>query len=131
MEVIVRFLKRQTKLVLALAENNIPHLRVLPVMRFADKVFYFAITAQDKIYDQLRNNPKVEVLGIEGNTSIIIKGTAGFTIPDTIKKEIFNGTPMLQRLHQNIEELQFFMVSIENVDYYDLNTIPPTLLSII
>ena len=129
MEVVLRFLARQTKLVIALAEDNIPHIRVLPVVKFVDKIIYFAISDKDEIYDQLKNNPTIEVLGIEGNTSVKIKGTAGFTIPDTIKQEIFHNTQLLQRLHQNIEELRFFKIPIESIDYYDLNTIPPTLLS--
>ncbi|NMA75134.1 MAG: hypothetical protein GX963_13505 [Bacteroidales bacterium] len=98
-------------------------------MKFVERIIYFAISGQDEIYDQLKNNPTIEVLGIEGNTSVIIKGTASFTIPDTIKQDIFNNTQLLQRLHQDIEELRFFKIPAENIDYYDLNTIPPTLMS--
>lgn len=125
----IKFLEKQTKVVIALSENNRPHVRVLQILKFENNTLYFALPKTDRIHNQLKKNPMVELLSRQGNTSVKIEGTVSFDVPMEIKKEALCTIPILQGLHRSTDELTYFKIPIKKMEYYDLNTIPPTLLS--
>ncbi len=128
MKVIFKFLAKQTRIVLSFVDDNSPRIRVLQLVKLDDQVLYFAVSNKDKIYRQLKKKPKVEILSIQGNTTVKIIGSVEFDVSDTIKQDIFNTNPIVQHLYRDIEDLNFFKIHIKNAEYYDLNTIPPTLV---
>lgn len=128
MKAILKFLAKQTRIVISYVDDNSPKIRVLQLVKLDDQILYFAVSNKDKIYKHLKKNPKVEILSIQGNTTVKIIGSVEFDVSETIKQDIFNTNPIVQHLYRDIEDLNFFKIHIKNAEYYDLNTIPPTLV---
>ena len=128
MKTIFKFLAKQTRIVISFTDNNMPQIRVLQLVKLDNQTFYFATSVKDRIYKQLKKSPQVEILAIQGNTTVKIIGSVTFDVSESMKQEIFHTNPIIQHLYRGIEDLNFFKINIKNAAYYDLNTIPPTLI---
>ena len=70
--------------------------------------------------------PAVEILAFRGDVSVRISGCARFVDDADTQERIYRGNEILQRLYSRAQDLAYFSVEIEYLDYYDLATNPPT-----
>jgi uncharacterized pyridoxamine 5'-phosphate oxidase family protein len=123
------FLKQHKDLAFAtVGTDNKPKIRVFQIMKLDEqnRKLYFATSPKKEVYNQLKNNPFVELLAMKGNISVRISGKAIFDVSDEICKEIYNTNPVLPRLYKNYQMLIYFRVAMVELDYFDLSTEPPT-----
>ncbi|MDL2278860.1 pyridoxamine 5'-phosphate oxidase family protein [Parabacteroides sp. OttesenSCG-928-G07] len=112
-----------------MGEDNKPKLRVFQIMKQKDNTFYFATSKKKEVFQQLKKNPYVELLAMDGNISVRVSGKVSFNVEDEIAQAIYNENPVLQRLYADYLKLDYFSMPIYTLDYYDLSTTPPTLNS--
>ena len=62
----------------------------------------------------------------KGNISVRITGYASFKVDSLVQVSIYQGSDILKRLYRSPQDLAYFSVSIDSLDYYDLSTNPPT-----
>ncbi|MCD7962944.1 MAG: pyridoxamine 5'-phosphate oxidase family protein [Rikenellaceae bacterium] len=106
--------------------DNKPKLRVFQIMRISDNTLYFATGSEKEIYQQLKNNPYVEILAMDGNIFVRLAGKAEFNVPDEVRSSIYDDNEILQRLYLNYSDLEYFSVDVDKMEYYNLDTQPPT-----
>lgn len=121
------FLKTHKEVAFATVEGNKPQIRVFQIMKQQDRTLYFATSFRKKVYLQLKQNPNVELLAMEGNISVRLRGQAHFDVNDSMSKEIYASNPVLSRLYSSYDELAYFRLPISELDYYDLTPTPPVL----
>jgi len=132
MDKIYTFLEQHKEIAFAtVGSDGKPKIRVFQIMKIdeVNKALYFATAPNKEVCKQLKNNPAIELLSMAGNVSIRIGGDAIFNVSDTICREIYNTNAILQRLYEDYQKLVYFRLSIHSLDYFDLNTNPPTLNS--
>ena len=125
MEKIFEFLKANKDVAFATVEDGKPKIRVFQIMKQEGGVLYFATSPQKEVYRQLTVNPNIELLAMNGNISVRIAGRAEFDVDDSIAKEIYRDNPVLPRLYASYNDLVYFRLNMEAVDYYDLTPTPP------
>ncbi|MCC8088792.1 MAG: pyridoxamine 5'-phosphate oxidase family protein [Rikenellaceae bacterium] len=104
-----------------------PKIRVFQIMRISENNLYFATSSDKETYKQLKNNPFVEILAMDGSISLRLAGKAEFDVPEEVKSSIYYDSDVLQRLYLNYSDLEYFIVKVDKMDYYNLDTQPPTL----
>lgn len=130
MEKALDFLTKHRDVAFAtIGEDNKPKLRVFQIMKQKDNTFYFATSKKKEVFQQLKKNPYVELLAMDGNISVRVSGKVSFNVEDEIAQAIYNENPVLQRLYADYLKLDYFSMPIYTLDYYDLSTTPPTLNS--
>lgn len=131
MEKALDFLSRHKNVVLATVEDGKPRVRVLQIMRQEGTVFYFATSGEKAVCKQLRQNPHVEFIALDGDVSVRVAAKVFFDVPDDMEKEIYDNNPVLHRFHDNYRSIAYFGLSAEKIDFYDLSTTPVTFQSIL
>lgn len=126
------FLRTHADLAFAtVGSDHKPKLRVFRLMKLDKNSVYFATSPKKEVYKQLQHNPNVELLSMAGDISVRISGKAHFDVPDPICWDIYNENPVLPRLYKDYQDLVYFRIPIEKLDYYDLSITPPTLESLL
>ena len=127
MQKILEFLWKNRDVALAtIGYDDRPKVRVFQIMAIKDSKLYFATGPHKKVYDELQQNPAVEILAYKGNISVRITGNASFKVDSFTQMGIYQGSDILKRLYRSAQDLAYFSVSIDSLDYYDLSTNPPT-----
>lgn len=127
MEKILIFLSAHRDVAFATVEGDKPKIRVFQIMKREKDTLYFATATHKEVYQQLQKNPFVELLAMDGNISVRVKGKAIFDVSDSIGKEIYETNPVLIRLYHSYSDLVYFRLAISELDYYDLTPTPPIL----
>ena len=127
MDKALQFLAGHPNVALATVEDGRPKVRTFQIMKTDDRRLYFATSATKAIYRQLRRDPHVEILTWDDNISVRITGRADFDVPESLKAEIYDSSPILRRLYRSHSDMEYFFVDILNCDYYDLRPTPPVL----
>lgn len=119
------FLKAHNEIVLATSEDNLTHLRMFQIMKQEDNRLYFATSPKKAVFEQLVKNPNIEIIATADRVSVRCAGMVNFSVTDDMKRWIFENNPVLPRLYNNYSELEYFVMPIAEMDYYDLNPTPP------
>lgn len=125
MEKAFEFLKKNKDVAFATVEDNKPKIRVFQIMKQEDHILYFATTSHKEVYQQLKKNPNVEILAMSGNISVRIRGKVIFDVPNDIAKDIYSHNAVLPRLYKSYQDLVYFRLPIDLLDYFDLSFTPP------
>lgn len=131
MEKALDFLSKHRNVVLATIEDGKPKVRVLQIMKQEGTDFYFATSKEKAVYKQLRQNPCVEFIAMNGDISVKVAGKAFFDVSDDMAQGIYDNNPILRRFHDNYRSIAYFGLSAEKIDFYDLSTTPVTFQSIL
>lgn len=125
----IEFLRTHWDVALAtVGPNNRPKLRAFQIMRIDDdNTIYFATSKDKEVYKQLMSNPYMEILAMDGNVSVRVAGVAEFNVPDKTAESIYFENTILQGLYEDYRSVVFFIMNIQEVDYYDMTTNPPVL----
>jgi len=127
MQKILDFIWKHRDVALAtIGYDERPKVRVFQVMSISDNKLFFATGPHKKVYDELQQNPAVEILAFKGNISVRISGNASFKVDSLTQISIYNNNDILRRLYRRPQDLAYFSVSIDSLDYHDLSTNPPT-----
>lgn len=121
------FLDAHRDVAFAIVGDNHPQIRVFQIMKRRGNNLYFATSAKKEVYLQLQQNPAVELLAMDGDLSVRVKGNAHFDVDDTMSHEIYNGNDILKRLYSDYRAMVYFRIPIISMDYYDLRPTPPLL----
>lgn len=125
MEKALNFLKNHKNAAFATVEGGRPKIRTFQIMKQEGADLYFVTGYQKEVYRQLRSNPAVEILVMDGNEFVRVAGDAVFDVDDETAREIYATTPVLQRLYDDYTKLAYFRLPIAVMDYYDLTPTPP------
>ena len=125
MQTALDFLSRHKEVAFATSEDNLPKIRIFQIMRQEAATLYFATSAQKAVYQQLRQNPHIEILAMDGQVSVRCAGKAKFNVGDDCKQWIYDHNPVLPRPYSSYDKLVYFSFNIEEMDYYDLRPTPP------
>lgn len=125
MEKAFDFLSGHKDVAFATVEQDKPKIRVFQIMRQEGHTLYFATSPRKEVYRQLRENPHVELLAMDGDISVRLTGCAVFDVPDALAREIYADNPVLPRLYKRYTDLVYFRLPIAKLDYYDLSPTPP------
>ena len=127
MEQALDFLRNNKEVAFATSEGNRPKIRLLQIMDQESTTLYFATSPQKAVYKQLQENPYVEILAMDGQVSVRCTGKVSFDIEDEKKQWIYKNNHVLPRLHSTYNSIAYFSLSLEEIDYYDLQPKPPIL----
>lgn len=127
MEKAFEFLRTYKDVAFATVENGKPKIRVFQIMKQEGHTLYFATSTRKEVYNQLQQNPNVELLAMQGNISVRITGQAVFDVDDNTAQEIYATNPVLQRLYKSYTDMVYFRLPVSELDYYDLTPTPPVL----
>lgn len=125
MEKAFDFLSGHKDVAFATVEQDKPKIRVFQIMRQEGHTLYFATSPRKEVYRQLRENPHVELLAMDGDISVRLTGHAVFDVPDALAREIYADNPVLPRLYKCYTDLVYFRLPIAKLDYYNLSPTPP------
>ena len=125
MEKAFDFLSGHKEVAFATVEQDKPKIRVFQIMRQEGHTLYFVTSPRKEVYRQLRENPYVELLAMDGDISVRLTGHAVFDVPDALAREIYADNPVLPRLYKRYTDLVYFRLPIAKLDYYNLSPTPP------
>ena len=121
------FLRNHKDVALATCEGNLPKLRVFQIMKQEGNVLYFATSSKKAVWKELKQNPNVELLAYADNISVRCSGMVNFYVEEDVKWWIYDNNPVLPRLYDSYDKLDYFCLPIAEMDYYDLRPTPPIL----
>ncbi len=127
MERALEFLRNHVEVAFATCEDNRPKIRVFQIMKIEGTDLYFATSPVKEVYKQLQVNPHVEILSREGLVSVRCVGKVVFEVDEETKKWIYEHNAVLSRLYSSYDKMAYFKMTIEQMDYYDLEPTPPVL----
>lgn len=119
------FLNEHPDVAFATVENGKPKIRVFQIMRQEGTALWFATSPHKEVYRQLRTNPNIELLAMNGNVSVRVTGEVYFDVPDSLCREIYETNPVLPRLYERYSDLVYFRLPVQELDYFDLTPAPP------
>lgn len=121
------FLRNHKDVALATCEGNLPKLRVFQIMKQEGNVLHFATSSKKAVWKELKQNPNVELLAYADNISVRCSGMVNFYVEEDVKRWIYDNNPVLPRLYDSYDKLDYFCLPIAEMDYYDLRPTPPIL----
>ena len=121
----LQFLSKHNEIALATCQGNLPKLRMFQIMRQQGNVLYFATSAKKAIWQELQENPNVELLAYADNVSVRCSGMVNFYVDNDTKCWIYNHNDVLSRLYTSYDQLEYFCLPIADLDYFDLTPTPP------
>ena len=119
------FLREHKDVAFATCDGNLPKVRVFQIMKQEGTTLWFATSAKKDVYKELQRNPNVELLSWADNISVRCVGKVIFDVEDEIKQWIYDSNPVLSRLYDSYDKLDYFHMDITAMDYYDLSSTPP------
>ena len=119
------FLQEHNEVALATVCNNKPELRVFQIMKQEGVRLYFTTSPKKAVWQQLQDNPNIELLASADRISVRCKGAVSFEVEEDVKRWIFENNPVLPRLYERYDQIVYFELPIAEMDYYDLNPTPP------
>lgn len=125
MERALQFLRQHKEVTLATCEGNLPKLRMFQIMKQEGNQLFFATSEKKAVWNELLNNPNVEILAYADNVSVRCTGMVNFNVEEDIKRWIYDNNDVLSRLYTNYDQMVYFCLPIAEMDYYDLSPTPP------
>ena len=119
------FLREHKDVAFATCDGNLPKVRVFQIMKQEGTTLWFATSAKKDVYKELQRNPNVELLSWAENVSVRCVGKVIFDVEDEIKRWVYDNNPVLSRLYDSYDKLDYFRMDITAIDYYDLSSTPP------
>ena len=119
------FLREHKDVAFATCDGNLPKVRVFQIMKQEGTTLWFATSAKKDVYKELQRNPNVELLSWAENVSVRCVGKVVFDVEDEIKRWVYDNSPVLSRLYDSYDKLDYFRMEITAMDYYDLSPTPP------
>lgn len=119
------FLREHKDVAFATCDGNLPKVRVFQIMKQEGTTLWFATSAKKDVYKELQRNPNVELLSWAENVSVRCVGKVIFDVEDEIKRWVYDNNPVLSRLYDSYDKLDYFRMDITAMDYYDLSPTPP------
>ena len=119
------FLREHKDVAFATCDGNLPKVRVFQIMKQEGTTLWFATSAKKDVYKELQRNPNVELLSWAENISVRCFGKVVFDVEDEIKRWVYDNNPVLSRLYDSYDKLDYFRMDITAMDYYDLSPTPP------
>jgi uncharacterized pyridoxamine 5'-phosphate oxidase family protein len=89
---------------------------------------WLATSARKAVWTELQQNPNVELVAYADNISVRCAGMVNFHVPDDVKRWIYDHNAVLSRLYERYDQMEYFALSIAEMDYYDLSPTPPLFL---
>jgi len=120
-----QFLRENNEGILATVADDKPQTRAFQVMHIDGTTLYFATSPRKSVYNQLQANPNVEFVVLHDKVSVRCAGRAYFDVPEATQRQIFDDNPVLPRLYSSYEQLVYFRLPVERLEYYDLRPTPP------
>lgn len=124
---LLEIFKKHKEVAFATSIDGTPHLRIFQVMKIDGNDIYFATSPKKDVYAQLKENPRVAILDLQGACFARAEGTIDFDVPDEVQREIYDTNPVLPHLYKTYKDLAYLRLPVEKADYFDLRTTPPTL----
>ena len=121
----LNYLKKHNEIALATCQGNLPKLRMFQVMKQEGNMLYFATSAKKAVWQELQENPNVELLAYSDNISVRCSGIVNHYVDNDTKRWIFDNNPVLSRLYTTHDQLEYFCLPIAELDYFDLTPTPP------
>ena len=121
----LRFIDEHKDITLATCEGNLPRLRVFQIMKRDGYKLYFATSAKKAVWQELQQNPNVELLVYADNVSVRCRGLVSYDVDDVVKRWIYDNNSVLSRLYSRWEDMAYFYLPIAEIDYFDLAPTPP------
>ena len=125
MERALQVLRQHKEVTLATCEGNLPKLRMFQIMKQEGNLLFFATSEKKAVWNELLNNPNVEILAYADNVSVRCTGMVNFNVEEDIKRWIYDNNDVLSRLYTNYDQMVYFCLPIAEMDYYDLSPTPP------
>ena len=125
MERALQFLRQHKEVTLATCEGNLPKLRMFQIMKQEGNLLFFATSEKKAVWNELLNNPNVEILAYADNVSVRCSGMVNFNVEEDIKRWIYDNNDVLSRLYNSYDQMVYFCLPIAEMDYYDLSPTPP------
>ena len=119
------FIREHNEVAFATCDGNLPKVRVFQIMKQEGTTFWFATSAKKDVYKELQQNPNVELLAWADKISVRCVGKVVFDVEDEIKRWVYDNNPVLSRLYDSYDKLDYFRMDITAMDYYDLSPTPP------
>ena len=119
------FLREHKDVAFATCDGNLPKVRVFQIMKQEGTTLWFATSAKKDVYKELQRNPNVELLSWAESVSVRCVGKVVFDVEDEIKRWVYDSNPVLSRLYDSYDKLDYFRMDITAMDYYDLSPTPP------
>ena len=121
----LQFLSEHNEIALATCQGNLPKMRIFQIMKQDGNMLYFATSAKKAVWQELQENPNVELLAYADNVSVRCSGMVNFCVDDDVKRWIYENNPVLSRLYTGYDKLVYFCLPIAELDYFDLTPTPP------
>lgn len=131
MERALDFLRKHNEVAFATVGGEgtpVPKLRIFQVMKQEGTTLYFATSARKAVWAELQQNPNVELVAYADNVSVRCSGMVNFHVTDDVKRWIYDHNAVLSRLYERYDQMEYFALSIAEMDYYDLSPTPPLFL---
>ena len=125
MERALQFLRQHKEVTLATCEGNLPKLRMFQIMKQEGNLLFFATSEKKAVWNELLNNPNVEILAYADNVSVRCSGMVNFNVEDETRRWIYENNNVLSRLYNSYDQLAYFCLPIAEMDYYNLSPTPP------
>ena len=119
------FIREHNEVAFATCNGNLPKVRVFQIMKQEGTTFWFATSAKKDVYKELQQNPNVELLAWADKISVRCVGKVVFDVEEETKRWIYDNNPVLPRLYDRYDKLDYFRMDIIAMDYYDLSPTPP------
>ena len=119
------FLQEHKDVAFATCEGNLPKVRVFQIMKQEGTTLWFATSSKKEVYKELQKNHNVELLSWADNISVRCVGKVVFNVDEETKQWIYDNNPVLPRLYDRYDKLDYFRMDIAAMDYYDLSPTPP------
>ena len=88
-------------------------------------MLYFATSTKKAVWQELQENPNVEILAYADNVSVRCSGMVNFYVSEDMKRWIYDHNDVLSRLYSSYDQLEYFCLPIAELDYFDLSPTPP------
>jgi uncharacterized pyridoxamine 5'-phosphate oxidase family protein len=121
----LKFLSEHNEIALAMCQGNLPKMRIFQIMRQEGNMLYFATSTKKVVWQELQENPNVEILAYADNVSVRCSGMVNFYVSEDVKRWIYDHNDVLSRLYSSYDQLEYFCLPIAELDYFNLTPILP------
>ena len=121
----LEFMRKHNEITFATTDGTSPKLRIFQIMKVEGYMLYFATSAKKAVWQELQENPNVEILAYADNVSVRCSGMVNFNVSEDVKRWIYDNNPVLPRLYNSYDQLEYFCLPIADLDYFDLSPTPP------
>lgn len=125
MEKAMTFIDHHREVALATVSDGAPQLRIFQVMKRDGENLYFATSTKERLYKQLRQDSRMEILSSGENQCVRMSGRANFNVDEAVEREIYNNNEILHKKYGSNDDLVYFKLSADEVEYRNMNVYPP------